>query len=60
VERPPRRVGKDRGWVRLTLSHAFLGFDRSGNGLDDAISAQIDVMIQTGQIQATEGKLQLT
>jgi hypothetical protein len=38
----------------------ILGFDRTGNGLGHAISAQIDVMIQAGQIRATEGKLQLT
>ena len=45
----------------LTVGVArILGFDRTGNGLDHAISAQIDAMIQNGQIQATEGKLQLT
>jgi very-short-patch-repair endonuclease len=38
----------------------LLGFDRTGNGLDRAISDQIDSMVRTNQIQASEGKLQLT
>jgi hypothetical protein len=38
----------------------ILGFDRTGNDLDRAISDQIDLMIQVGQIQDTAGKLQLS
>jgi hypothetical protein len=37
----------------------ILGFDRTGNDLDRAISDQIEIMIQIGQIQDNEGKLQL-
>jgi very-short-patch-repair endonuclease len=38
----------------------ILGFDRTGHGLDSAISQQIDTMVRDGQVQASEGKLQLT
>jgi hypothetical protein len=38
----------------------ILGFDRTGDGLDSAISEQINAMVRTGQVQAGEGKLQLT
>jgi hypothetical protein len=37
----------------------MLGFDRTGNGLDNAISDQIDTMVRAGQIHASEGQLQL-
>ena len=44
----------------LTVGVArIFGFDRTGNDLDRAISDQIDRMTQMGQIQDTEGKLQL-
>ena len=36
-----------------------LGFDRTGNGLDHAISDQIDWMIGTGEIADTGGRLEI-
>jgi hypothetical protein len=37
-----------------------MGFDRTGSDLDQAISDQIDFMIQNGQVQATDGKIHLS
>ena len=37
-----------------------MGFDRTGPDLDQAISTQIDFMIQNGQVQATDGKIHLS
>ena len=45
----------------LTVGVArILGFDRTGPDLDQAISDQIDLMIQEGQVQATDGKIHLS
>jgi very-short-patch-repair endonuclease len=45
----------------LTASVArVLGFDRTGHGLDRAISDQIDCMIRTGAIADTGGRLEIT
>jgi hypothetical protein len=44
----------------LTASVArVLGFDRTGNDLDRAISDQIDQMIAAGEIDDTAGRLEL-
>ena len=37
-----------------------LGFDRTGNDLDRAISDQIDWMIQTAEIADIGGRLEIT
>jgi hypothetical protein len=45
----------------LTASVArVLGFDRTGNGLDRAISDQIDWMIRTAEIADIGGRLEIT
>jgi hypothetical protein len=45
----------------LTVGVArILGFDRTGPNLDQAISDQIDFLIQNGQVQATDGKIHLS
>jgi hypothetical protein len=45
----------------LTVGVArIMGFDRTGPDLDQAISDQIELMIQNGQVQATDGKIHLS
>jgi hypothetical protein len=43
----------------LVLVARILGFDRTGNGLESSIFAQIDRMLKTGEILESGGRLEI-